>query len=79
MLMGRWTVIIRRMPRVPRLPFGGGVNLVLVAAGVYFASEHERGRHGRPNLLCPICLLNKVAPAPEASGGSSSSDPQDEA
>jgi hypothetical protein len=77
--MGRWTVIIRRMPRIPRLPIGGGWNLLLVAGGVYFASEHERGRHERTNLLCPICLLNKIAPAPEAPGGASSAEPSEDA
>lgn len=79
MLMGRWTVIIRRMPRVPRLPFGGGVNVVLVAGGVYFASEHERGRHGKPHVLCPICWLNKIAPAAEPSSGATSAEPPEEA
>ena len=41
---------------------------MLLAAGAgYFAWEHEQGRHGRPHVLCPVCWLNKISPAPEAS------------
>jgi hypothetical protein len=57
---------------------GGVVNVLLIAGGVYFASEHERGRHERPNLLCPICLLNKIAPAPEKPGDAGSAEPPEE-
>ena len=53
-----------RMPRAPGLPFGGGLNLVLVAGAAYFVWEHGQGRHGRPHLLCPLCLLDKIAPDP---------------
>jgi hypothetical protein len=53
--------------------------VVLIAGGVYFASEHERGRHERTNLLCPICLLNKIAPTSEPSDGSGSAEPSEEA
>src|SRR5215471_1556927 len=63
----RWageTAMIRRMPRVPGLPLGGGLNVLLVAGAAYFAWEHEQGRHGRPHALCAICWLNKVAPGP---------------
>jgi hypothetical protein len=71
--------MLRRIPRVPGLPFGAGLDVVLVASGVYFAWEHEQGRHGRPHLLCPICWLNKIAPAAEASGGASAAEPPEQA
>ena len=69
----------RPILRVPGLPFGGGLNLVLVAGAAYLASEHEKGRHGRPHLLCPLCWLNKITPAPEASGGPSPAEPPEQA
>jgi hypothetical protein len=69
----------RPMTRAPGLPFGGGLNLVLVAGAAYLASEHEKGRHGRPHVLCPLCWLNKIAPAPEASGGSRPAEPPEQA
>ena len=69
----------RPVPRVPGLPFGGGLNLVLVAGAAYFASEHEKGRHGRPHVLCPLCWLNKITPAPKASGGPSPAEPPEQA
>ena len=53
--------------------------MVLVVAAAYFASEHEQGRHGRQHVLCPICWLNKIAPAPEASSGSSPAEPPGQA
>ena len=53
--------------------------MLLVAGAGYFAWEHEQGRHGRPHLLCPLCWLNKVAPAPEAPGGSSVAEPPEQA
>jgi hypothetical protein len=53
--------------------------LVLFAGAAYFASEHEKGRHGRPNVLCPLCWLNKITPAPKASGGSSPAEPPEQA
>lgn len=46
--------------------------MLLVAGAAYFAWEHEQGRHGQPNLLCALCWLNKIDPAPEAPGGGSS-------
>jgi hypothetical protein len=52
---------------------------MLVGGAAYFAWEHEQGRHARLNVLCPICWLNKVAPAPDASGGSSPAEPPEEA
>ena len=67
--------MIRRMPRVPGLPFGGGLNVVLVVGAAYFAWEHEQGRHGRPHMLCAVCWLNKVAPTAEGSGGSRPAEP----
>lgn len=72
-------MILRRIPRVPGLPFGGGLDVVLVAGAAYFAWEHEQGRHGRPHLLCPICLLNKIAPPPAAASGSSPAEPPEQA
>jgi hypothetical protein len=58
----------RRIPLVRGLPFGGGLNVLLVAGAAYFAWEHEQGRHEQPHLLCPICWLNKIAPAPDGPG-----------
>jgi hypothetical protein len=52
----------RRIPRFPGLPFGGGLDLLLVAGAAVFAWQHEQGRHERPHPLCLICWLNKVAP-----------------
>jgi hypothetical protein len=56
--------MIRRMPRFG-FPFGGGLELVLLAGAAYFAAQHEQGKHGQAHLLCPICWLNRVAPATE--------------
>jgi hypothetical protein len=58
-------VIIRRMPRLG-LPVGNGLELVLVGGAAYFAWEHQQGRHAQAHLLCPICWLNKIAPAAES-------------
>ena len=52
----------------PILRFGlpvGGLELVLAGGAAYLAWEHEQGRHAQPHMLCPICWLNKIAPAPE--------------
>ena len=68
-----------RIPRAPGLPFGGGLNLVLFAGAAYVVWKHEQGRHGRPHALCPLCWLNKIVPAPEASGGSSPAEPPEQA
>jgi hypothetical protein len=57
-----------RIPRAPGLPFGGGLNLVLMAGGAYFVWEHGQDRHGRPHLLCPVCWLEKADPAPGRPG-----------
>ena len=67
-----------RMARTPGLPFGGGLNLLLVAGAAYFAWEHEQGRHERPHVLCPLCWLNKVAPASGTSGGASPAEPPEQ-
>jgi hypothetical protein len=67
--------MIRRMPRF-RLPFGGGLELLLVAGAAYFAWEHEQGKHAQAHMLCPICWLNRVAPAAEPPGGTT--EPPDE-
>ncbi len=53
--------------------------MVLVAGAAYLAAEHEKGRHGRPHVLCPLCWLNKITPAPKASGGPSPAQPTDQA
>ena len=59
--------MIRRMPRFG-LPLGG-LQIVLVVGAAHFAHEHEQGKHDRANLLCPICWLNKIAPAAEPPSG----------
>lgn len=58
--------MILRMLRIG-LPVSG---LELAAAGgaAYFAWEHEQGKHVQAHLLCPICWLNKIAPAPPQDG-----------
>ena len=56
-------VMIRRMLRLG-LPVGG-VELVLAGGAAYFAWEHDQGKHGQPHLLCLICWMDKIAPAPE--------------
>jgi hypothetical protein len=53
--------------------------LLLVGGAVYFAWEHEQGRHERPHLLCALCWLNKIAPPPEASGDSGPAEPTEQA
>jgi hypothetical protein len=68
-----------RIPRAPGLPFGGGLNLVLVAGAAYFLWEHEQGRHERPHLLCPLCWLNKIAPDPQAPAGPGPAEPPEQA
>jgi hypothetical protein len=62
---------------MPGLPFGGGLDLLLVGGAAYFAWEHEQGRHQRPHALCLSCWLNKIAP--DASSGSSSAEPPEQA
>jgi hypothetical protein len=69
--------MLRRIPRVPLLPFGGRLDLLLAGGAVYFAWEHEQGRHQRPHLLCLSCWFNKVAP--EASGGPGPAEPPEQA
>ena len=59
--------MIRRMLR-----FGvpvSGLELVLAGGAAYFAWEHEQGKHGQPHLVCPICWLNRIAPAAEPPEG----------
>ena len=68
-----------RVSRAPGLPFGGGLNLVLVAGAAYFVWEHGQGLARRPHLLCPLCLLDKIAPDPGASGGASQAEPSEQA
>jgi hypothetical protein len=69
--------MLRRIPKVPGLPLGGGLDLLLIAGAVYFAWEHEQGRHQRPHALCLSCWLNKIAP--DASSGSSPAEPPEQA
>ena len=64
-----------RIPGVPGLPFGGGLNLVLAAGAAYFVWEHGQDRHSRPHPLCPLCWLNKVAPDSGASGEPGPAEP----
>lgn len=52
----------RQMFRVG-LPFGGGVDLLLMGGAAYFAWQHEQGKHAQPHMLCLVCWLNRVAPA----------------
>lgn len=61
--------MIGRMRRYG-LPVGSGLELVLAGGAAYFAWEHQQGRHGQPHMLCPICWLNKIAPATEPPDGS---------
>jgi hypothetical protein len=68
-----------RIPKAPGLPFGGGLNLVLLAGAAYFVREHGQGRHERPHLLCPLCWLEKIDPAPTASGGPGPTEPPEQA
>jgi hypothetical protein len=53
--------------------------VVLVAGAAYFAWEHEQGRHERPHVLCLICWLNRIAPAPQTSAGPDPAEPPDQA
>jgi len=57
----------RRMLRFG-LPVGG-LELVLAGGAAYFAWEHEQGRYRQAHMLCPICWLNKIAPAAESPDG----------
>jgi len=69
--------MLLRIPRVPGLPFGGGLGVLLAIGGAQVVWEHEQGRHQRPHVLCLICWLNKIAP--EAPGGSSPAEPPEQA
>ena len=68
-----------RISRAPGLPFGGGLNLLLVAGAAYFVWEHGQGRHERPHPLCPLCWLEKFDPAPKQSDGPSPAEPPEQA
>jgi hypothetical protein len=57
--------MFRQIPRLPVLP------VLLVGGAAHFAWEHEQGLHERPHMLCLVCWLNKIAPAPEGSSNSS--------
>lgn len=71
--------MIRPILRSRLLPFGGGMDMLLVAGAAYFAWEHEQGKHAHPHILCPICWLNKIAPPPPAasSGPSPAETPEE--
>jgi hypothetical protein len=69
---------MRRILIIPGFPFGRRTDLVLLAGAAYFAWEHEQGRHERPHLLCLICWLNRVAPAPEAPADPGPAEPPEE-
>jgi len=56
-------VMIRRILRLG-LPLGG-LELLLAGGAAYLAWEHDQGRHTQAHLLCPVCWLNKIAPAAE--------------
>jgi hypothetical protein len=64
----------RRIPGLPVLPFGA-VSVLLAGGAAHFAWEHEQGLHERANVLCLICWMAKVAPAPETPGDSGPSQP----
>jgi len=55
--------MIRRIPRFG-LPIGG-LQLVLLGGAAYLVWEHEQGKHSQPHMLCPVCWLNRIAPADE--------------
>ncbi len=55
--------MIRRLLRLG-LPVGG-LELVLLGGAAYFAWEHDQGRHPQAHILCPVCWLNRIAPATE--------------
>ena len=54
-------MVIRRMMRF-RLPVGG-LELLLAGGAAYFAWDHEQGKHQQAHMLCPVCWLNRIAPA----------------
>jgi hypothetical protein len=60
--------VIRRMMRFG-LPFGGGLELLVIGGAAYLAAEHEKGKHQQAHVLCPICWLNRIAPAAEPPDG----------
>lgn len=71
--------MMRPIARFRRVPFWGGPNVLLAGGAVYFAWEHEQGRHTQPHILCPICWLNRIAPPPpEAPSGPSPAEPPGE-
>lgn len=67
--------MLRRIPRLPGLPFGGRTELLLLFGAAFFAGQHEQGRHEQPHPLCLICWLNRIAPEPETSGPSGPAEP----
>jgi hypothetical protein len=58
------------MIRIPKI----GLELLLVGGAAYLAWEHDQGRHEQAHLLCPICWINKIAPATEPEEASEASE-----
>jgi hypothetical protein len=54
--------MIRQLLRLG-LPVAG-LELALVGGAAFFTWEHDQGKHEQPQKLCPICLLNWLAPPP---------------
>jgi hypothetical protein len=46
-----------------------GLELVGVAGAAYLTWEHDQGSHDKPNLMCPICWMDKLVPVTDASAG----------
>jgi hypothetical protein len=76
---------VRKELRPARTALGMGIPRVLssrfsgLASAAYFVREHGQGRHGQPHLLCPLCWLEKIDPAPKASGGPGPAEPPEQA
>jgi hypothetical protein len=68
--------MLRRLLRIPGLPLGGGLDLLLVGGAAYLAMQHDQGKHGRPHALCLICWMDKIAPAPAAEAPPDSGPPE---
>ena len=62
--------------RILRLGFPvGGLELVLAGGAAYLVWEHDQGKHSQAHVLCPICWLNKIAPAAQPSAESPADAP----
>ncbi len=67
--------MLRRIIRLG-LPAGGGLELVLAGGAAYFAWQHQQGKHSQAHMLCPICWLDKIAPAAEAPDEAQAASPE---